>query len=164
LFELVDGYNIVYDWFNHLKMSGNRIISYVIMPNHFHVIIDFRAGDTTINTIIGNGKRFIAYALVKKLKDKEQFGVLNDMRLMLSDSAIKQNKKHKVFEPSFDWKECFNKDVIEQKLNYIHRNPCKTDPPLADKPESYLHSSACFYQTGNQGVYEVSDYRKKRSE
>lgn len=38
-----------------------KIIGYVIMPNHIHVLIDFIKTHQTINTIIGNGKRFMAY-------------------------------------------------------------------------------------------------------
>jgi hypothetical protein len=29
-----------------------------------------------------------------------------------------RNKKHEAFEPSFEWKECSDEHLVEQKLNY----------------------------------------------
>lgn len=72
LFKLVDAYDVVYNWFDYLKKKGHYIISYVIMPDHLHAIIAFSNKGKSINTIVGNGKRFMAYELVKRLKEQEQ--------------------------------------------------------------------------------------------
>ncbi|MFN7407048.1 MAG: hypothetical protein ACK5SL_10980 [Cyclobacteriaceae bacterium] len=47
---------------------------------------------------------------------------------------------------------------MEQKLNYIHENPCRGEWNLAKYPEDYMHSSAKYYATGEQGIYEVMSY------
>ena len=39
LFEITNGYGIVYNWFDHLKSKGHFINGYVIMPNHVHALI-----------------------------------------------------------------------------------------------------------------------------
>jgi hypothetical protein len=40
------------------------------MPNHIHALLAFRnTQGQSINTIIGNGKRFIAYELIAKLME-----------------------------------------------------------------------------------------------
>jgi REP element-mobilizing transposase RayT len=65
LFEIINGYDIVYNWFDYLKGKGHYIIGYVIMPNHVHALIGF-SSKTAINSIVGNGKRFMAYILVFK--------------------------------------------------------------------------------------------------
>jgi REP element-mobilizing transposase RayT len=70
LFKITNGYNIVYKWFNYLKSNGHYVIAYCIMPNHVHCLLAFKDSTKTINTIIGNGKRFMAYDIVKKLKKK----------------------------------------------------------------------------------------------
>ena len=70
LFELTSGYDIVYKWFAHLKVKGHYLTGYVIMPNHFHVLIAFTKSVASINTIVGNGKRFMAYEPVKRLEEK----------------------------------------------------------------------------------------------
>ena len=69
LIDIVNGYDIVYRWFDHLKQQGHYITGYVIMPNHVHVIIGFKKTYQDINTIIGNGKRFMAYVIINRLKE-----------------------------------------------------------------------------------------------
>ncbi|MGN6296494.1 MAG: transposase, partial [Ginsengibacter sp.] len=61
LFDRADAYDAVYTWFNVLKKKGHYIPAYVIMPNHFHVLIAFSGVSTNINRVVGNGKRFMAY-------------------------------------------------------------------------------------------------------
>jgi hypothetical protein len=39
----------------------------------------------------------------------------------------------------------------------MHWNPCKGNK-LADKPEDYPHSSAQFYITDKQGIFEVTSW------
>jgi len=48
---------------------------------------------------------------------------------------------------------CIGHAFIEQKLNYIHQNPCAGKYNLAATPEDYLHSSAKYYGTGEQGIF-----------
>ena len=57
LIEKVNGYDIVYNWFDHLKKQGHFLNGYVIMPNHVHALISFINTKQSINNIIGNGKR-----------------------------------------------------------------------------------------------------------
>jgi len=60
LFELSNGYEEVYKWFDHLKSMGHFITGYVIMPNHIHALIAFRnTQGVSINSMIGEGKRFM---------------------------------------------------------------------------------------------------------
>lgn len=158
LFKLVDAYDVVYNWFDYLKKEGHYIISYVIMPDHLHAIIAFSNKGKSINTIVGNGKRFMAYELVKRLKSANKLQVLENMQSMVNKTDSSRHKLHEVFEPSFDWKECTSEKFMDQKLNYIHYNPCKSFPKLALEPEEYEHSSALYYLTGKQGIYPVTSY------
>jgi REP element-mobilizing transposase RayT len=43
LFKLTNSYDAVYKWFDHLKTKGHYITGYVILPNHLHVLIGFKA-------------------------------------------------------------------------------------------------------------------------
>lgn len=155
LIELTSGYDIVYKWFDHLKRKGHYVTGYVIMPNHLHVLIAFVKSDTSINTIVGNGKRFIAYEIVKRLKEKGATEILNRLGEGVSQRDSRRGKLHEVFEPSFDWKECRNIRFTNQKLDYMHDNPFRGKWNLCDRAVDYKHSSANFYITGEQGVYEV---------
>lgn len=40
------------------------------MPNHVHVLISFAKCKQYINTFIGNGKRFMAYEIIKRLQQQ----------------------------------------------------------------------------------------------
>ncbi len=128
------------------------------MPNHIHALIAFQNNETSINTIVSNGKRFMAYELVKRLEQKNEIQILHKLSLAVTGSDKKRGKIHRVFEESFDWKECRTDKFIEQKLYCIHNNPCRGKWNLAASPVDYLHSSARFYTTGEQGIYEVTNY------
>ncbi|MEO7991211.1 MAG: hypothetical protein ABI663_16795 [Chryseolinea sp.] len=112
----------------------------------------------SINSIIGNGKRFMAYELVKRLRDTGRKDVLKLLSSYVNTTEKQRGKLHEVFEPSFDWKECDSQKLIEQKLDYIHENPCRGNWELVKQPEDYVHSSAGYYATGKQDRYEVTSY------
>ncbi len=89
------------------------------MPNHLHALIAFTHSDTSINTIIGNGKRSMAYEIVKRLTAKGDTETLNQLINGVSSHDYKRGKLQEVFEVSFDWKKCRSSRLIKQKLNYI---------------------------------------------
>ncbi|MBK7108493.1 MAG: hypothetical protein KA954_11380 [Chitinophagales bacterium] len=111
-----------------------------------------------IQKVIGEGKRFMAYQIVKILKGQNNFKILQEMTNGVTSSELKNNVIHKVFEDSFDCKECYSSEFIQQKLQYIHNNPIKDKWKLANLPEEYLHSSAKYYFTGEKGIYPVTHY------
>ncbi|MBL7874512.1 MAG: transposase [Cyclobacteriaceae bacterium] len=161
LFERSSGYAEVYKWFDHLKSKGHFIIGYVIMPNHIHVLIAFRnTQGVSINSMVGEGKRFMAYGIERRLKEKNEQEVLIKLSALVNTTDAKRGKRHEVFEPSFDWKECRNSKFIDQKLNYIHANPCRGVWNLVNTEAEYIHSSAKYYETGEQGIYWVTNYRE----
>ncbi len=84
-----------------------------------------------------------------------------DAESPLGDSAMtrKRGKLHEVFEDSFDIKECSTKKFVNQKLDYIHNNPCSEKWALTDCSENYLHSSGKFYSIGEQGIFPVHIFR-----
>lgn len=158
LIEKTNGYDIVYNWFNHLSQKGNFINGFVIMPNHVHAIISFVNTGQSINTVIGNGKRFMAYEIVKRLKAANELELLNFMCDSVSIARKNKNKQHEVWEPSFDWKLCLSNEFIQQKLDYIHANPCAKKWLLVENMVDYLHSSAKYYQTSETGIYPVTNF------
>lgn len=137
-------------------MNGHFINGYVIMPNHVHALISFNATDQHINTIVGNGKRFMAYEIIERLKQYNQYELLATLATNIEAERKAKNKKHNVWELSFDWKDCQNISFAFQKLDYMDLNPCRGKWNLCDCPANYLHSSAKFYLTGEQGIYPVN--------
>ncbi|MBX9851320.1 MAG: transposase, partial [Cytophagaceae bacterium] len=83
LFELTDFYNEVYKWFDILKSTKIEIIGYVLMPNHVHLLIYYPGVKGNINTVIGTGKRFMAYEIIRRLNAKKEYSLLK----ILSDGV-----------------------------------------------------------------------------
>lgn len=158
LIEIVNGYDIVYQQFDYLKSCGHYIIGYVILPNHLHAVIAFRNMGKLINKIIGDVKRFMAYEIVKWLKKLGKKRLLSELAAGVNATDRKRGKLHEVFEASFDAKKIDSDKFMDQKLFYMHTNPCRGRWRLAIHPDDYVHSSAKYYSTGHQGVYKVLHY------
>jgi REP element-mobilizing transposase RayT len=158
LIEQTNSYEIVYNWFDHITGRGHYITGYVIMPNHVHALIGFRRTDQSINTIVGNGKRFMAYEIVKRLEKQNQSELLQQLQQAVEIKDRLRNKLHEIWEDSFDWKECTSETFIKQKLDYMHNNPCKGKWDLAVSPSDYPHSSARFYICNEHSNYKVTSY------
>jgi len=138
LFEVTNSYDVVYNWFDYLKHQGHFITGYIIMPNHLHATIAFSESEKDINKIIGDGKRFIGYEIINRLKTKEETVVLEQLFKGVNNSDRKRGKLYELWEDSFDWKECTGHAFIEQKLIYVHQNPFAGKYHLAKTPEEYL--------------------------
>ncbi len=148
LFKEVDAYDTVYNWFDHLYKNNIYVTGYVIMPNHVHVLLYFPQMPKSLNTIIGNAKRFMAYEIIKRLEQKKENKLLDLLHSGVKKREAKKGQIHKVFEDSFDAKECYSEEFIFQKLQYMHHNPVSKKWNLVREVTDYEHSSAAFYETG----------------
>ena len=63
------------------------------MPNHIHAIIGFGNASKSINSIVGNGKRFMAYELIKLLKEQKQNDLLHQLEQMTLTKSVTKNMK-----------------------------------------------------------------------
>src|SRR5690606_21525751 len=152
----------VYRWLN-LIWSKNQAgtLAFVIMPNHVHLLLQLCSETVNRNLMIGNGKRFMAYEIVKRLTENNKYAVLNELHHACSAQEIAKGQKHKVFEPSFDAKPVFTEKFLYQKLDYIHHNPVSGKWRLSTDFVEYRHSSAAFYETGNMhSKVLIQDFRK----
>ena len=147
LFEITNSYDLVYTWFSVLKKENNAdAIAYMIMPNHLHVIVHFPEQSFNLNTIIANGKRFMAYEIVNRLEASENKELLFHLENLVTLREKKKGQLHKVFKDSFDAKPVFSQKFLIQKINYIHYNPVTGKWMLAKNFVDYEHSSASFYE------------------
>jgi REP element-mobilizing transposase RayT len=158
LIELTKGYDMVYNFFNVLSAQGHTMLAYVIMPNHLHLLLHY-SGGKSLNTVIGNGKRFMAYEIIKRLERMGDRVLLEKLEAGVQDKDRRRGKKHEVWRDSFDVKECRTEEFILQKLIYIHENPVRGKWKLSNTSLDYLHSSAPFYFNGRQKLFPVRDYR-----
>ena len=159
LIQVTNGYDMIYKWYDILSSNSHVINGYVIMPNHLHMLLYYTGVGPSLNRIVGNGKRFMAYSIIEALEAQKEKRLLNRLNLAVTPSGKKRGKKHEVWKDSFDVKECRTEPFVLQKLNYIHNNPCAGKWKLADSPVHYWHSSASFYISGRHAGYPVKDYR-----
>lgn len=157
LIEQVNGYDLVYKWFDYLYTQNHSIVGYVIMPNHVHVMIDFAPSAKKLNTVVGDGKRFLAYDIIRRLKEQGETATLAMLENAVQSKDRKNGHRHEVWKESFDWKYCETDAFAYQKLLYIHNNPCSGKWKLALDITKYEHSSARFYISGKHGGYQVTD-------
>jgi REP element-mobilizing transposase RayT len=159
LIDFTRGYELVYKWFDVLAAKQHSVTGFVIMPNHLHMILYYAGGAQSLNTLVGNGKRFLAYDIVERLEQQNQWPLLKQLQLAVHASDKRRGKKHEIWKSAFDAKECRSEKFVLQKLRYIHNNPCSGKWKLVRSPELYLHSSALFYLNGKEHIYLVKDYR-----
>jgi REP element-mobilizing transposase RayT len=158
LIELSQGYDAVYNFFTALGKQNHTVLAYVIMPNHLHLLLHY-SGGKNLNTVIGNGKRFMAYEIISLLEKKGEQTILKKLQVEVKSKDRSRGKKHEVWISSFDVKECRTEKFILQKLIYIHENPVRGKWKLCNTSLDYLRSSARFYLNRTQRLFEVKDYR-----
>jgi REP element-mobilizing transposase RayT len=92
LFDITNTYGLVYKWFNELKQNNQEVIAYVIMPNHFHAILYFPQSGYDLNKIICNGKRFIAYEIIERLKKQKEDNLLELLATAVTETERKKGQ------------------------------------------------------------------------
>ena len=161
LFEITQSYNILYDWFGFIAERYQvQTHAFVLMPNHVHLIIKMPDTDGGLNKMISNGKRFMAYELVKKLSASGRTDILDQLSAACTEKEKIKGQKHKVFEPSFDAKPIYSTAFLHQKIDYIHHNPVSGKWSLCNDFTEYPHSSATFYHLAKpHELVPITDYR-----
>lgn len=76
----------------------------------------------SLNIVIGNAKRFMAYEIVKRLKEKNANDLSDILQAGMKQSERKKGQIHKLFKKVLMLKKCNSEEYIFQKLDYIHHN------------------------------------------
>ncbi len=129
--------------------KGLRVYSYVILDNHFHMIVK----DEYLSETMKSLKSFTAQKIVEQLQNDRKSWLLNQLEFYKLNH--KKESSHQVWQESFHPKEILTDDILEQKLDYIHFNPVKRG--LVIEPEHWRYSSAGFYYTGTEGVIKIDE-------
>jgi REP element-mobilizing transposase RayT len=160
LIQLTDFYNEIYKWFDILVLKDCKILGYVLMPNHFHFLIYIPETNVNLNKLVANGKRFMAYEIISRLKKQENFQILKILQSAVSENDRLKGQLHYGFVTSFDAKICESEKFILQKLDYMHANPVTGKWNLVEDFTDYIHSSAKYYELNEEGIYPVTHYNE----
>lgn len=117
-----------------------------------------KKGSRGINHLVGEAKRFLAYEIVKRLKESGKEPLLRRLRKGVQPNEKLKKKSHHVFRLSFDAKEVSGRGM-KTVLNYIHHNPVKGKWHLVDDFTQYPYSSAAYYELGREKPSFLTDYR-----
>lgn len=115
------------------KRENANIFGYVIMPNHFHLLISIPTTGS-ISNFMRDLKRRIAYDYFRA-------------------HSIKSGK---FWQDRFDDVSIYSEEVFHTKLRYIHENPLSAG--LANSAADWRYSSAAYYENGQMNIIEISDY------
>lgn len=144
--------NIVANSLNFLTGKYScHILSYVIMPNHIHLILYFDK-ENRLSDFMRDLKKFTSVH-IRQLIDK--YGERQLLDKLRFDS---RGQKFKVWTDRFDDVYIARKDILLTKLDYIHNNPLQEHWQLAALPEDYPYSSAAFYEYGRTSGVIVTNY------
>ena len=148
------------DWSEQLAKRGIALSGYVLMPNHLHLLVFVQPECQGLNKVIGESKRFMAYEIVKRLKERNELELLHQLSLGVQLEEAKKGKRHQVFRLSFDAKELSSDEEVERVLDYIHHNPVSGKWNLAADFVSYPYSSARYYELGESSALLLRHYKK----
>jgi REP element-mobilizing transposase RayT len=146
---------ILLDSLHFLRTDGRMLLFvFVIMPNHIHLIARFSTEYTPAD-MMRDFKRHTARQIIRQLQAENKKETLGLLHRFNKDAR----QDFKVWEDRYDGRNVFSVKFLEQKMNYIHHNPCRSHWNLARVPEEYPWSSARFYIAEQPCVIPVDDVR-----
>ncbi len=121
--------------------KGLEIFAFVIMSNHIHLIA--RSLQADLSGFIRDFKNHTSKAFLETLESKDE-SRRDWLKLVFEYHGKFKNKQtFQVWTHENHAEHLFSQKFIEQKLEYIHKNPVKAG--IVEKPEDYLYSSARNY-------------------
>ena len=125
---------------------GWRILAYVILENHLHMVVQ----SPDLKTELPRFKSYTARQLIDYLQDQNAFRLLHQFASLRKQH--KRDRKHQLWEEGSHPQEITSPAMLRQKVEYIHHNPVERG--YVDKPEYWRNSSAGNY-AGLDGVIPV---------
>ena len=121
--------------------KGLHLYSYVIMSNHLHLLAQSMNGD--LSGLIRDFKRYTSKQFLDLLTDPVE-SRSDWMKLVFEYHGKYKNKQiNQVWTHENHAEHIFSQRFIEQKIDYIHKNPVRAG--IVKQPEDYIYSSASNY-------------------
>ena len=117
-----------------------KVYGFVIMPNHIHIIWKINENHR-LEDVKRDFLKFTAQVIKADLVENHP-NVLKIFEVNLKD------RKYQFWERNPLSVDLFSREVISQKLHYIHANPLSGKWNLAHSVDKYWFSSYRFYEMG----------------
>ena len=134
------------------KEKGLVVYAWCLMSNHFHVIASSVVGD--LSGTIRDLKKYTSKKCIEAIRSENESRREWMLKIFERAGQLNSNNKHYQF-----WRQdnkpidLVTNQVVDQKLEYIHRNPVQAG--IVEEPEHYLYSSARDY-AGMKGLLDIS--------
>jgi putative transposase len=147
---------ILMDSLHFLRTTGRmKLFAFVIMPNHIHLIAKF-SGEYSLANVMRDFKKFTARQVYGQFQVEQNIKILAFLRQ--EGQAVKQ--AYKVWGEGYDARDIFSTKFLQQKMDYIHQNPCQPQWKLVENPEDYFWSTAGFYLADKSCIIPIDDVRE----
>ncbi len=139
---------IVLDSWRFLSAHGRlEIYGYVILENHLHFI----ASSNDLSKEVGDFKSYTARRILDLLEMRDEKRLLSLLRWQME--RHKQDRELQLWQESSHPQQIQTPAIMEQKLEYMHRNPVARG--YVDDPTHWRYSSARNY-SGMEGILPVN--------
>ncbi len=136
---------------HYQKKYNFDILAYVIMPSHFHWIVQVDRTKGTISDIMRDIKKYSAWDIMEIIENMKG----KDLIKIFEKNAIEyRDRKRKFWMKRFDDQVIRDQRMFYTKLNYIHNNPVNAG--LVTRPEDYHYSSAKNYKNKDHSIIKVN--------
>ena len=121
------------------RLSGGfKVFSYVIMPDHYHLVTDGRLSTAETNRYV-NG--IISKRVLDYLKGEAKESSLSKLRIQQRLDGWKYSLWHHHPDTRLLW----NEKMLWQRIQYTHLNPVRAG--LVDHPNEWLWSSSRIFNS-----------------
>ncbi len=135
-----------------INNKGLVVYAWCLMTNHIHLVAQAREG-FRISDIIRDFKKFTSKKIVELIKQpQESRREWMLYRFRFAGKFTRRVKNYKFWQDTNHAVLLDRKDIIDQKIEYIHQNPVRA--LIVRNPEEYLFSSAGDY-CGIKGYVKV---------
>ena len=136
------------------EQLGFLLIGWVLMPEHFHLLLRPEPAESTTQ-IIHQLKQRTAFSILTALRESHQYRwcrqILGRLRL---PATVHSKAQYRVWQRRFYPFNVFSEEKRLEKLNYMHGNPVKRG--LVSSPEQWPWSSFRFYYLNDPSVLKMN--------
>lgn len=129
-----------------------KIIGYVIMPDHVHLLILPR-DEKSVTDFMRDFKRFTSGRIARQAKVE---GKIEWLSMFEAAGTETDRAEYKVWQDSFWEQSVYTEHFLKQKLDYIHLNPVRAG--IVESAAEYPYSSHRNYYLNDNQLIEIDNH------
>ena len=141
---------LIIDSLNYYRYQYScKLIGYVIMPDHIHLLIWPRE-EKAVTDFMRDFKRFTSGRIARQAKVENKKEWMEKFELAGFET---ERAEYKVWQDSFWEQSIYTEKFLTQKLDYIHLNPVRAG--IVENTEAYPYSSYRNYYSNDNQLIEI---------